>query len=303
MKRFQGTVTRPIQFVGVGLHSGSLVSLELFPQAPNSGIRFKRTDIPNFEPVLASPRTISSTILSTSIGIDSQSIGTIEHLMAAFFGLGIDNVLVHVSSGEIPILDGSSAPFVDKLSEAGIQIQHVPRNLIAFDHSFEISEWDKFIRYEPPTNKENPHLEVFCSVEFPSAAIGKQSLEFRFVEESFLKICEARTFCHINSVNLMRSQGLALGGSLDNAVVVDDEKVLNRDGLRFPDEFVRHKVLDFIGDIALLPGTLTGKVTLCKNGHALHAKFTNAIMNLLEQKLRGHELWKGEELACPEHVR
>lgn len=282
MKRFQGTVARPIQFVGVGLHSGSLVNLEVIPQGPNTGILFERTDI-FAAPILACPANISSTMLSTTIGKSPNSIATIEHLMAAFWGLGIDNALVRVSAQEIPILDGSAAPFVDKFSEVGLQIQHIPRSIIVLPEAFEITDEDKFIRYEPPTDSDKPHLDIQCSVDFPSTIIGKQSLEFRYSEEVFLKISEARTFCHLDSIKIMRAQGLALGGSLDNAVVVDNEKVLNTDGLRYPDEFVRHKLLDFFGDIALLPGTLAGKVTLCKNGHSLHAKFTKKIMTYLEK--------------------
>ncbi len=280
MKRFQGTVSRPIHFAGVGLHSGNLVNLTVMPQLPNTGILFERMDHPG-NMILACPSQISSTVLSTTLGQPPHSIATIEHLMAAFFGLGIDNALVRVSAGEIPILDGSAAPFVDKFMEAGIQIQHVPKLFISVPEAFEVTEGDKFIRYEPASSA-NPCLELVCSVDFPSSAIGKQELGICFSQEEFLKISEARTFCHIESVRIMHAQGLALGGSLDNAVVVDDHKVLNVDGLRFEDEFVRHKILDFFGDIALLPGALVGKVTLNKNGHSLHAKFTKKIMSYLK---------------------
>ena len=281
MKRFQGTVSRPIHFAGVGLHSGNLVNLTVMPQLPNIGILFERMDHPGHM-IRACPSQISSTVLSTTLGKPPHSIATIEHLMAAFFGLGIDNALVRVSAGEIPILDGSAAPFVDKFMEAGIQIQHVPKSLISVPEAFVITEGDKFVRYEPPRSSSAPRLDAVCSVDFPSSAIGKQKLEICFSQEEFLKISEARTFCHIESVRIMHAQGLALGGSLDNAVVVDDHKVLNVDGLRFVDEFVRHKILDFFGDIALLPGALVGKVTLNKNGHSLHAQFTKKIMSYLK---------------------
>ncbi len=286
MKRFQGTVTRPIHFAGVGLHSGSLVNLAIFPQPPGTGILFQRTDL-DAPPIHACPEMISSTMLCTTLGTPPNSIATVEHLMAAFFGMGIDNALVHVSSSEIPILDGSAAPFVDKLEEAGLQIQHVAKACIALPEPFEIAEGDKYIRYEPPIRgaEKQAYLDISCSVDFSSACIGRQSLSLRFSHEEFRKLCEARTFCHIESVKQMHSQGLALGGSLDNAVVVDDEKVLNTEGLRFTDEFVRHKVLDFLGDIAILPGFLVGKVTLCKNGHGLHAKFTKSIMERLANKM------------------
>jgi UDP-3-O-[3-hydroxymyristoyl] N-acetylglucosamine deacetylase len=284
MKRFQGTVAKPVQFVGVGLHSGSLVNLEILPQGPDTRIVFERTDKPLSDKILACPDNITSTLLSTTIGHHPCSIATIEHLMAALWGMGIDNALVRVSAGEIPILDGSSAPFVDKFSEAGIQIQHVQRRCIVLPEPFEIREGDKFISYHPPKEGDMSGLDVRCSVDFPSLAIGKQTLDLRLSsEEAFLSISEARTFCHLDSIKRMREQGLALGGSLDNAVVVDDERVLNTEGLRFPDEFVRHKLLDFFGDMALLPGDLVGKVVMCKNGHSLHAKFSKEIMNYLRK--------------------
>lgn len=280
MKRLQGTVTREIQFAGVGLHSGRLVNLAIFPLAPDSGIFFERTDTDS-DPILASPFSVTSTMLCTTIGEDSQSISTIEHLMAAFFGLGIDNALVRVSASEVPILDGSAAPFVDKLVEAGLQIQHVPKRVMILPDSFVISEDDQYIKYEPP-GKDFYALEIECSIDFPHSVIQNQSFRMRFSREEFMKICEARTFCHIDSVNSMRSQGLALGGSLDNAVVVDDHRVLNADGLRYGDEFVRHKLLDFLGDVHLLPGMLAGKITLHKAGHRLHTQFTRHILSQLK---------------------
>ena len=283
MKRFQGTVTRPIHFVGVGLHSGKLVNMLVSPQNADTGILFAREGMPG-PPILACPANVSATTLCTTIGQAPHSIATIEHLMAAFFGLGIDNALVTVNSAEIPILDGSAAPYVDKLNAAGVQIQPVMKPLLIPPVPFEISEKDQYIRYDPPTSETNLELKVNCSIDFPSLAIGRQSFAIQFGQEEFLKICEARTFCHINSVNLMRSQGLALGGSLDNAVVVDDNHVLNTEGLRFSDEFVRHKLLDFFGDLALLPGLLVGNVTLHKAGHCLHARFAKKVLSLLQNQ-------------------
>lgn len=283
MQRFQGTVAKPVLFAGVGLHSGSLVNLEILPLPPDSGIVFQRTDLSHAERILASPSNVFSTFLSTTIGKQSNTVATIEHLMAAFWGMGIDNALVLVSAGEIPILDGSSAPFVDKFLETGVQIQHVPRAFLSVKEGFRVSEDDKYVDYVPPFDKDSAQLEVKCIVEFPSVAIGRQELDFIFTQDNFMRINEARTFCHIESVRVMREKGLALGGSLDNAVVVDNEKVLNTEGLRYSDEFVRHKILDFIGDIALLPGSLVGKITLYKNGHTLHSLFTKKFMEELKK--------------------
>jgi UDP-3-O-[3-hydroxymyristoyl] N-acetylglucosamine deacetylase len=278
VNRFQGTVARPIHIVGVGLHTNKLVSIEILPASPDTGIVFQRIDI-EAAPIPALPPYILSTQLCTTIGLDAHNtVATIEHLMAAFYGLGIDNALVLVDNVEIPILDGSSAPFVDRLSECGVQIQNVPRRQITIDTPIEVAIGDQYIRYFPPkTAFERSRLSVSCSIAFASPVIGFQNLSIDVGRESFMAIAEARTFCHIAQVEHMRRHGLALGGSLDNAVVIDDERVLNVDGLRFDNEFVRHKILDFLGDLALLPGEIAGRVVIHKGGHGLHALFTNRI--------------------------
>jgi UDP-3-O-[3-hydroxymyristoyl] N-acetylglucosamine deacetylase len=271
---FQGTLKEKASFAGVGLHSGRVVNLEVWPASPNTGIVFHRSDRMDARPILAHPFNVTSTDLCTAIGTDGSAISTIEHLMAAFAGLGIDNAYVRVDSSELPILDGSSAPFVDKFRAVGIdRSSHVRRQFVV-KKPFEVRSGDAFIRVEP-----YPHQKFTCNIQFDnSAAIGRQRLEMEFGEDSFLAICEARTFCHINDVNSMRAMGLARGGSLDNAIVVNDEAVVNADGLRYEDEFVRHKLLDCIGDLALLGGRLVGKITTSKSGHALHAKFTAALL-------------------------
>lgn len=279
MKQFQGTVTRSIHFAGVGLHSNKLVNLEILPLEPGSGIYFQRTDLAAAEPIKALAPNISSTVLCTTLGHGNNSVATIEHLMAAFYGLGIDNALVLIDNKEVPILDGSSAPFVDKFVETGVQIQHEPRPIVAPDEPIEVHSDGGYVKYTPPKSSgEEECLKIHCSIDFSdSKAIGRQSFACEFSRETFMGICEARTFCHVDQVNAMRSRGLALGGSLDNAVVVDDMKVLNADGLRFENEFVRHKLLDFIGDLSLVPGHLCGSVEIYKGGHKLHALFTNKV--------------------------
>lgn len=287
MSQFQGTVGRKIEIVGVGLHSGKLVKIEIFPAQPNFGIKFLRSDLDECEPIAASPINIVSTTLCTSIGNDHYSISTIEHLMAAFVGVGIDNAIVKVNAPEIPILDGSAAPFVDRLLDAGIQRQPEKRHNIKLNKVVEVSLSDQFMRFEPWPNesKNASRLVIDCTIDFSnSKAIGYQSLEFEFNFESFMKLCEARTFCHIDDVNYMRANGLALGGSLDNAVVVNSTSIINNDGLRYEDEFVRHKILDCIGDLALLGGSLSGKLTTYKAGHNLHAKFTRKVVEILSGK-------------------
>ncbi len=294
IKQFQGTLTRPLTFVGVGLHSGKMVEVTIYPADVDTGIVFKRTDHDFGQLVPAIPSNISCTNLSTTIGWDDNSIATIEHLMAAFAGMGIDNALVEVSGREVPILDGSAAPFVDKLSEVGVQLQNRKRKIFMPQTGFTLTLGQQKIKYEPYYSlneeelRENPRLEINCSIDFPlSQAIGCQTYHTEFTHRSFLAIYDARTFCHIDEVNHMRSRGLALGGSLDNAVVVNNQAVINNEGLRYPNEFVKHKLLDFIGDLSLIGGRLVGKVNIYKGGHTLHAAFTKRILEECEQANEG----------------
>jgi len=287
----QATVARPIYLEGVGLHSGKTVKLEISPGGVNSGIWFQRTDSEGAQPVAANYTNVSSTDLSTTIGSGSNKISTIEHLMAAFAGLGIDNAHVRVSSEEIPILDGSSAPFVAAIQEAGIQKLNGYRKQFVVREAFEVRSGDRFIRVEPSGRQR-----FSCVIEFGSSVIGRQTCEYQSSQAAFTRLCEARTFCHVNEVEAMRKVGLALGGSLDNAVVVSDSEVVNAEGLRSHDEFVRHKLLDAIGDLALLGGELVGKITLHKAGHGLHAQFMNELMKRRSECLAVVE---GAEFGLP----
>jgi UDP-3-O-[3-hydroxymyristoyl] N-acetylglucosamine deacetylase len=282
---FQSTIASPVKFAGVGLHSGCMVHVEILPASANVGIIFHRTDSVHAIPVAANPFNISETTLSTTIGTGPSRVSTIEHLMAAFAGLGIDNAYVRIDNSEVPILDGSSALFIDQLLLAGVINLAAPKKYFICKQAFEISKGDQLIRIEPYEG-----LSFNCSIDFTemSQVIGKQSLLTTFDANSFGKISEARTFCHIKDVNFMREKGLARGGSLDNAIVVDDEKVLNGEGLRFEDEFVRHKLLDCVGDLALLGGMLRGKITLKKSGHALHGMFTKEILLNQQDYLEVH---------------
>ncbi len=274
MKHFQGTLNKVVNFAGVGLHSGNLVNIEVLPACQNTGIIFQRVDEGYSAPILAHPFNVSTTDLNTTIGEGDCSISTIEHLMAAFAFMGIDNAYVKVDAPELPILDGSSAPFVDKFRQVGVVKQKARRKLLIVNQPFEVRSGDQFVKVEP-----HPYFSVNCHIDFKnSTAIGQQSLDFNFLDDDVSKLCDARTFCHINDVNAMRKAGLARGGSLDNAIVVNDSDVINSEGLRYRDEFVRHKLLDFIGDAALLGGQLIGKVYLKKAGHKLHSQFTQALL-------------------------
>lgn len=276
----QGTVARSIKITGVGLHSGCLVNCWVHPAAANTGILFKRIDRSDSLLIKADPFNITETTLSTTIGSGSSKVSTIEHLMAAFYGLGIDNAYVEIDNEEVPILDGSSAPFYDQLSVVGTKVLNAPKKSFVCEKPFEVKVGSSLMRVEP-----YPELFFECEIDFTSVskAIGVQTLSFAYSDDMFKSVCEARTFCHVSDVNKMREMGLARGGSLDNAVVVDDEKVLNLEGLRFQDEFVRHKVLDCIGDLSMLGGHMVGKIILKRPGHALTAEFTKtAFMHLAE---------------------
>ena len=270
-----------MHFAGVGLHSGRIVTVRIYPAPLNHGVTFCRSDVQGALPIKASPESISSTRLSTCIGHEAgQEVATIEHLMAAFGGLGIDNARVLVNAPEIPILDGSSAPFVDQLVEGGVQIQGSRRKVFIPRQTIEVGNEHQFVRLEPWQDRNdaellaNPQLEIKGHIDFPrSQVIGRQALTLTFSRRSFLDLCEARTFCHFDDITAMRKNGLALGGSLDNAVVVNDTEIVNNDGLRYPDEFVRHKILDGIGDLSMLGGALCGRLTLHCAGHGLHAAF------------------------------
>lgn len=270
---FQSTVSRPVRFAGVGLHSGKTVTMDVLPAKANTGVSFVRTDLSPAVVIPADVASIRSTELSTTLGFGEATVSTVEHLMAAFAGLGIDNATVRIDGPEVPILDGSSAPFVDKLLAVGVAKVEGSRRFLVAKRAFEVRDGNRVMRVEPA---DRPRFD--CTIEYPTAAIGRQRLDFAFSRSSFLDLCESRTFCHVREVDAMRAAGLALGGSLDNAVVVDDRRVVNAEGLRMKDEFVRHKLLDCIGDLALLGAPLVGRFTLERNGHGLHARFMRELL-------------------------
>jgi len=273
MQILQGTLKKAISIDGIGLHSGRKVRVELLPAAPNTGVIFLRTDQATSREVRACVGNVSATNLSTTIGFGSSSVATIEHLMAALSFLQIDNIRVLVDSSELPILDGSSEHFIKALKQAGILRQCVSRKFLVVKKHFKFEEGEKYIEIEPGSGS------VFgCEIDYGEGMIGKQSLTMNSAESGFKDIFSARTFCHQKDVNYMNEKGLALGGSLENAVVVSDVSILNPEGLRSQYEFVQHKMLDCIGDFYLLEGTLVGRVNACKPGHDLNAKFMRELI-------------------------
>jgi UDP-3-O-[3-hydroxymyristoyl] N-acetylglucosamine deacetylase len=262
---FQRTIKKEIEITGIGLHSGKEVQMKLIPAPPHSGILFARKDLKGSQPVLAHFKNVSHTFMATTLTLGEVKISTIEHLMAALSGTGIDNLLVEVDGAEVPILDGSSEPFYRAIMDAGVVIQKAPAVCVRLKKRIEVKVAEKWAIIEP-----SEQLEIQASVDWDHPAIGFQ--EFRYCEgtHGFEEISKARTFGFMKDVEALKAKGLILGGSLDNAVVLDQAKVLNPEGLRYTNEFARHKVLDAIGDFKLAGVKILAKIRLHRAGHDLH---------------------------------
>src|SRR5215212_1050415 len=257
-----------IRATGVGLHTGEKVYLTLRPAPPDTGIVFRRVDLPNPVEIRASPYAVGDTRLSSCLEKDGVRVSTVEHLMSALAGLGIDNLYVDLTAPEVPILDGSAGPFVFLLQSAGLEEQKAPKRFIRVLKSVEARDGDKWVRFDPHNGFK---LDLSIDFDHPVLERSSQSVCVDFSTTSYIKeVGRARTFGFMQDVEAMREQGLALGGSLDNAIVMDEYRVLNNDGLRYEDEFVKHKVLDAIGDMYLLGHPLIGAFSGYKSGHALN---------------------------------
>jgi UDP-3-O-[3-hydroxymyristoyl] N-acetylglucosamine deacetylase len=268
----QRTLRRQISCAGIGLHSGNKVTLTLKPALADSGIRFRRTDVGVEIP--ATVGYVTSLQYATVLGRDGATVETVEHLLAALMSSGIDNLVVELTHNEVPIMDGSAAPFLYLVQEAGIKRLSAPRKHIKIVRAVQITDGDKRIAVYP-----SDHFKVSYTISFDHPLLRHQSRTERITEQSFAEsIAAARTFGFLKEVEWMRQNGLALGGSLENAIVIGDAGVLN--ALRFEDEFVRHKILDAIGDLALLGYPLIGHVVAHRAGHALH---TALVSRLLEE--------------------
>ncbi|MCE2391806.1 MAG: UDP-3-O-acyl-N-acetylglucosamine deacetylase [Proteobacteria bacterium] len=255
-----------VQCTGIGVHTGRPVELVLNPAAAGTGILFVRRDLNGLR-FPARAEWVVDTNLATSLGNRGERLSTVEHLLAALRGLGVDNCTVEVSGPELPIMDGSAAPFVYLLQQAGLRPQRRMRRRLVIHRPIEVRDGNRWVRVLPSRG-----FKISTSIDYPHAAIGSQELVGCRITPRFFarQIAPARTFGFLREVQSLQSIGLARGGSLQNAVVLDDERVLNRDGLRFPDEFVRHKALDLIGDLALLGLPIQGHVKAVRAGHALH---------------------------------
>ena len=278
----QRTLKQPVHTTGIGLHSGQRVELTIKPGAVNSGIVFRRTDLdpPVSIPALAHQVTDTRLASTLSAAVDGPGLEikvfTVEHLMSALAGLGIDNAVIDITGGEVPILDGSAGSFVYLLQSAGVVEQSAAKRFLRILKPVEIREADKWVRLEPHFG-----FKVSFEIEFGQAAIDAtgQRIEIDFADTSYVReIARARTFVMAHEVELLRAHGLALGGSLDNAIVVDEHRVLNRDGLRYRDEFAKHKALDAIGDLYLIGHPILGGYHARKSGHALNNQLVRAVL-------------------------
>lgn len=272
----QRTLKNVIRATGVGLHTGDKVHLTLRPAAPDTGIVFRRVDLEPPAEIRACPHNVGDTRLSTTLVNGDVRVSTVEHLLAAFAGLGIDNAYVDLSAPEVPIMDGSAGPFVFLIQSAGIEEQGRPKRFIRIKRPVEVRDGDKLARFEPYDG-----FKVEFSIDFDHPAFNDRAKRARvdFSTASFVKeVSRARTFGFLREIEQLRQQNLALGGSLDNAVVVDEYRVLNEEGLRYEDEFVKHKILDAIGDLYLLGHTLIGAFRGHKSGHALNNQLLRALV-------------------------
>lgn len=271
----QRTLKNAIRATGVGLHTGDKIELALRPAAPDTGIVFRRVDLAVPVEIKATPFNVGDTRLSTTLVQDGVRVSTVEHLLSAFAGLGIDNAYVDVGAPEVPIMDGSAAPFVFLLQSAGVEEQNRAKRFIRIKRPIEVRDGDKVARFTPYNG-----FKVEFSIEFDHPAFNARANRavVDFSTSSFVReVSRARTFGFLRDIEALRQQNLALGGSLDNAVVVDEYRVLNEEGLRYEDEFVKHKILDAIGDLYLLGHTLIGAFTAHKSGHGLNNQLLRAL--------------------------
>ena len=260
----QKTLKNPVNFSGVGLHSGKISNISLIPSEPNSGIIFKRTDLKINNIVLPNFSNVNNTVLNTTISNEyGVKVSTIEHLMGALFGLGVDNVLIEIDSEEVPILDGSAKEFINKIMLSGLEKSETPIKIIKINKKVIYRDNEKFISIEP----SKLSLEIDFELKYQNPIIGTQKNKVNIYEHDLDDIFNSRTFCLYEDVGKIREKGLAQGGSLDNAIVVKDDKVLNKDGLRNSLEFVNHKILDCVGDLYTSGYRMVASIKCSQGGH------------------------------------
>ncbi|XXJ19942.1 UDP-3-O-acyl-N-acetylglucosamine deacetylase [Desulfovibrio caledoniensis] len=283
----QTTIHRSVRCTGIGLHSGKQVDLVLRPAAEDTGILFSLRDGTGSTFMTPAPSLVVETSLATVLGDGRETVATVEHLLATINGMGIDNIHIEVTGKEVPIMDGSAGSFVYLLKQAGVRTLNKPRKVLNFKKAVEFEQDGKYIKARPYDG-----LCVDYTIEFAHPLIGRQHMAMEITPENFSQhLAKARTFGFLKEVDYLHANGLALGGSLDNAVVLDEYNILNAEGLRFEDEFVRHKMLDFVGDIATFGARLQGHFEVFASGHALNNAFLRHLDEnrdlYLEEKVQG----------------
>ena len=285
----QRTLMNEVGCTGIGLHTGEKVKINLRPAPADSGIKFIRTDLKGRPEVEVRFDNVFDTTLATTIGTNGCKVATIEHLMAAFFGLGIDNAVVELDGPEVPIMDGSAAPFVFLIKSGAVREQKSPKQFIVIKKPFKVDDGNRSVCIYP--SKE---LKITYMIDFQHPLLRNQEYELTFSGRDFVReISTARTFGFMKDVETLKKNGFARGGSLDNAVVIDDFRIINEDGLRFDDEFVRHKILDFIGDISIVGSPIIGHFVVKKSGHFLN-------QHMLKKLMESTKHWKVMTFKTPE---
>ena len=272
----QRTLRNSIRATGIGLHSGQKVFMSLLPAGPDTGVIFRRMDLSPPVEIRARAEAVGATEMASTLIQGEVRVATVEHLLSAIAGMGIDNCIIELSAAEVPIMDGSAGPFVFLIQSAGIQEQDAPKRFVRIKQPVQVQEGDKYARIEP---YDGFRLSFGIEFSHPVFKTGRQNATIDFSTTSFVKeVSRARTFGFMKDVETLRAKNLALGGTLDNAVVLDQYRVLNNEGLRYEDEFVRHKILDAIGDLYLMGYSLIGSYTAYKSGHALNNKLLRALI-------------------------
>ena len=271
----QKTIDKTISVEGIGLHTGKSVKLKIHPQIPNCGIIFKRVDIKNpYNEVYPNFQNVTNTLLCTTIENKfNVKVSTIEHLMAALFGLGIDNALIELDSEEVPILDGSAKEWCEKIIEAGIASSDIPIKIIKIEKKIKILENEKYIEI----NKSNLNLDIDFEIKYPDCLIGTQRNKVNVYNDDLTNIFNSRTFCKFEDIDKLKSMGLAKGGNLNNAIVVNNQSIINKEGLRNNLEFVNHKILDCMGDLFLSGYKIVGSIKCSQGGHSLTNKLLREV--------------------------
>ncbi len=288
----QKTIKEAVTFKGVGLHSGKLVSIKIKPSDPDTGIVFKRIDLKNENLLYPNFMNVSNTSLNTTISNDfGTKVSTIEHLMGALFGLGIDNALVEIDNEEVPILDGSAKNFIEKILSVGLKQSNKPIKIIKINKRVEFKDGGKFMVIEP----SKLSLDIDFELKYPNKIIGNQRNKINVYEDDLKEIFNSRTFCLYEDIEAIKKKGLAKGGSLDNAIVVKDEQILNLDGLRNSKEFVNHKILDCIGDLYTSGYRIIASITCSQGGHFL----TNSLLRKVFENKDNFSIIEIQERTLP----